>query len=169
MDINNDAPKRGRKKKNSGKETQHSVYVDPDLWEAADHLPTPRPDIIREALLNAVSFYESDLPKLKWQHEELIKQIQALQAQDAVILSRIEHLEAKVLFDTNEQDKEDARINSAINETLRMCKTFKKSMGYPQYSLLSELSGVEPAEIEVFLVDSKYKPSEDAVREFYQR
>ena len=61
-EVNN---RRGRKKKNTGRETQHVVYVDPDVWEAANDLPISRPDIIREALANAISFYKTDLPKLK--------------------------------------------------------------------------------------------------------
>src|SRR5665647_2358775 len=97
--------KRGRKQKLSSRDTQHSFYTDPDLWDAAGNLPIPRPDIIRDALLNAVSFYQSDLPKLKWQLEEIHAQKQALESKEAVILSRIEHLEAKAVVEVSDQQK----------------------------------------------------------------
>jgi hypothetical protein len=163
-EVNN---RRGRKKKNTGRETQHVVYVDPDVWEAANDLPISRPDIIREALANAISFYKTDLPKLKMQLGDIRTQIQSLQAKEAVILSRIEQLEAKAVFDINEQEKADELKEVAIKETLTMCRAFKKNMQYSHYTKLSELSGVEAAKIEVFLKDSKFRPSEEAVRVFY--
>lgn len=158
---------RGRKKKNTGRETQHIVYIDPDVWKAANDLPISRPDIIREALANAISFYQTDLPRLKMQLGEVRTQIQSLQAKEAVILSRIEQLEAKAVFDVNEQEKEAELKEIAVKETLTMCKAFKKDMRFSHYTKLSELSGVEAAKIEVFLKDSKFRPSEDAVRVFY--
>lgn len=158
---------KGRKKKNTGRETQHVVYVDPDVWEAAGDLPISRPDIVREAFANAISYYKSDLPKLKWQLEEIRKQIQSLQAKEAVILRRIEGLEAKAVIDINEQERAEELKEMAVKETLTMCKAFRKNMAFSHYTKLSELSGVEAAKIEVFLKDSKFRPSEEAVRVFY--
>jgi len=158
---------RGRKKKNTGRETQHAIYIDPDVWEAAGHLPESRPDIIRQAFLDKISYYQSDLPKLKWQLEDVRKQIQSFLATEAVIVSRIEQLESKAIFDVSEREKDAELKETAIKETLTMCRAFKKSMGYHHYSKLSELSGFEAARIEVFLKDSKFRPSEEAVRVFY--
>lgn len=158
---------KGRKKKNTGRETQHVVYVDPDVWEAAGDLPISRPDIVREAFANAISYYKSDLPKLKWQLEEIRKQIQSLQAKEAVILRRIEGLEAKAVIDINEQERAEELKEMAVKETLTMCKAFRKNMAFSHYSKLSELSGVEAAKIEVFLKDEKFRPNEDDIRVFY--
>lgn len=158
---------KGRKKKGTGRETQHVVYVDPDIWEAAGDLPISRPDIVREAFANAISYYKSDLPKLKWQLEEIRKQIQSLQAKEAVILRRIEGLEAKAVIDINEQERAEELKEMAVKETLTMCKAFRKNMAFSHYSKLSELSGVEAAKIEVFLKDEKFRPNEDDIRVFY--
>lgn len=166
-EVNNGRGRRGRKKKNTGRETQHVVYVDPDVWKAANDLPISRPDIIREALANAISFYQTDLPKLKMQLDDVRAQIQSLQAKEAVILSRIGQLESKAIFDINEQEKEAELKEIAVKETLTMCRAFKKDMQYSHYTKLSELSGFEAAKIEVFLKDSKFRPSEEAVRVFY--
>lgn len=163
-EVNNS---RGRKKKSTGRETQHVVYIDPDVWKAANDLPISRPDIIREALANAISFYQTDLPRLKMQLDEIRTQIQSLQAKEAVVLSRIEQLESKAIFDVTEKEKEAELKELAVKETLTMCRAFKKEMQYSHYTKLSELSGFEAAKIEVFLKDSKFRPSEEAVRVFY--
>ena len=159
--------KRGRKKKLSSRDTQHSFYADPDLWDAAGNLPIPRPDIIREALLNAVSFYQSDLPKLKWQLEEVRAQKHALEARESVIISRIEQFEANVVIEINDQQKALEAKEIAVTETLTMCRAFKKNMGYAHYAKLEELSGIDAARIEAFLKDTKFRPKEETVRVFY--
>jgi len=161
--------RRGRKRKNTGRETQHIVYVEPDVWDAADNLPESRQDIMREALLNKISYYHSDLPKLKWQLEEIRARIQSDLAKEAVIIRRIEQLEAKAVVELDEIRKADECLDIAIKETITMCKAFKKNMMYAHYAKLSELSGMDAAKIEVFLKDSKFRPSEEAVRVFYNR
>lgn len=165
----NDAPRRrGRPKKNPDTTTQHVIYMDPDLWDAAGDLPESRQDIAREAFLNKVSYYKSDLPKLKWQLEDVRMQIQSFLAKEAVILKRIEQLEAKAVIEVSETEKLNECKETAVAETLVMCKAFKKNMGYSHYAKLAELSGVEAAKIEVFLKDLKFRPSEEAVRIFYK-
>lgn len=159
--------KRGRKKTLSSRDTQHSFYADPDLWEAAGGLPIPRPEIIRAALLNAVSFYQSDLLKLKSQLEEVIKDKQALEAKEAVLRSRIAQFEANAVIEVNDQIKAEEAKEIAVTETLTMCKAFKKNMGYSHYSKLEELSGIDAARIEAFLKDTKFRPKEETVRVFY--
>lgn len=161
--------RRGRKKKNTGRETQHVIYMDPELWDAAGDLPETRQDIAREAFLNKVAYYHSDLPKLKWQLEEIRARIQSDMAKEAVILLRIEQLEAKAIIEVNDVQKAEDQINLVVKETLTMCKAFKKDMGFLQYTKLSDMSGVEAAKIEVFLKDAKFRPSEEAVRVFYSR
>lgn len=131
--------------------------------------PESRQDIAREAFLNKIAYYHSDLPKLKWQLEEIRARIQSDLAKEAVILRRIEQLEAKAVIEVNDVKKAEAQINVVVKETLTMCKAFKKDMGFLQYTKLSDLSGVDAAKIEVFLKDSKFRPSEEAVRVFYSR
>jgi hypothetical protein len=160
--------KRGRKKKLS-RETQHSVWVDPDLWEAADDLPIPRPDIIRTALLDAVAFYKTDLPKLKWELEKVREEKQSILSKEAVLIARIEQLEAKAVIEVEARHKAEESTELAVQETLTMCKAFKKKMGYIHFTKLEELSGVDAAKIEAFLKDTKFRPEEEAIRVFYNR
>jgi len=167
-DSNEVIKKRGRKKKLTT-ETQHSFYVDPNLWDAADALPVPRPDIIREALLNAVAFYKSDLPRLKWRLGEIGAERQRLDSEEAVILKRIEQLEANVIVEVDVKQKAEELKESAVRETLTMCKAFKKNMSFSHYAKLEELSGIDAPKIEAFLKDSKFRPAEEAVRLFYNR
>lgn len=164
-----DVKKRGRKKKNTGRETQHIIYMDPELWDAVGDLPESRQDIAREAFLNKLAYYTSELPKLRWQLEEIRARIQSEMAKEAVILQRIEQLEAKAVIEVNDVKQAEDQLNVVITETMTMCRAFKRNMGYLQYSKLSELSGVEAAKIEVFLKDFKFRPSEEAVRVFYSR
>lgn len=158
---------RGRKKKLT-RETAHNIYIDPDVWEAAGDLPVSRPDIIRQALVNAISFYKNDLPKLKYELSLEVEKLQTSEAKIAVLKSRIEQLEAKAVIEINEQEQKEERLEIAIKETLQMCKAFKKNMGFSHYAKLSELSGIEAPKIEVFLKDSKFRPSEDTLRVLYR-
>lgn len=98
-----ESKRRGRKKKLSSSETQHSVYIEQDLWDAAGSLPVSRPDIVRQAFLNAIAFYNDDLPKLCCKLEELRSQKQVIESKEAVILSRIEQLEAESMIAVNDQ------------------------------------------------------------------
>jgi len=166
-EINEVNKRRGRKRKLTSRETQHPVYVDPDVWDAAGDLPISRPDIIRAALANAISFYKDDLPKLKFQLEEVRAQILALQSKEAVIVARIEQLEAKAVVDVSAHAKAEEFKEIAVKETLTMCKAFKRNMGYSQYTKLEELSGVDAAKIEAFVIDNRFRPTEEAVRSFY--
>lgn len=163
--------KRGRPQRLSKSVTQHSIYVEPELWAAADNLPLSRPDIVRKALEDAVAFYQSDLEKLKSQHNEVQKQIMDLQAQDSVILERIEQLEAKAVYEEDEKQKAQDLIEMAVSETLTMCKAHKRSsafrIGFEQYQKLEQLSGVDAAKIETFLKDTKFRPVEETLRVFY--
>lgn len=169
--IDRSYKKRGRPSSLPKSVTQHSVYVEPDLWKAAESLPISRPEIMRKALEDAVAFYESDLEKLKSQHTELQKQIMDLQAQDAVILERIDQLEAKAVYEKGEKQKAQNLVDMAVSETLTMCKAHKRSsafrIGFEQYQKLEQLSGVDAAKIETFLKDNKFRPPEEAVRVFY--
>lgn len=164
----NSVKRRGRKRKNTGRETQHVAYVEPEIWDAADGLPIPRQDIIRQALVDAISFYKDDLPKLKYERAALMEEKQKLDSKISLIDRRIEQLEAKAVIEVNELQRANVQLEAAINETLVMCKAFKKDMEYGHYAKLSELSGLEAAKIEVFLKDSKFRPSEESVRIFYR-
>lgn len=169
--IDNSSKKRGRPQRLPKSVTQHSVYTEPELWEASGNLPISRPEIIRKALEDAVAFYQSDLEKLKSQHNELQKQIMNFQAQDAIIVERIEQLEAKAVYEEGEKQKAQDLVEMAVSETMTMCKAHKRSsafrIGFEQYQKLEQLSGVDAAKIETFLKDSKFRPAEETLRIFY--
>jgi len=159
--------KRGRPKKNSTRDTQHSIWLDPDLWEAAGSLPISRPDIVRNAFMNAISFYDSDLPKLRWQLEEIRVQKMDLEAKETVIINRIAELEEEVKLFSQIQENDITKKENAVNETLRLCNVFGKKMAHTQFSIISDVSGEDPAKIESFLKDHKFRPNEDEVRNFF--
>lgn len=169
--IDQSSKKRGRPQRLPKNVTQHSIYIDPVLWEASGNLPISRPEIIRKALEDAVAFYQSDLEKLKSQHRELQKKIMDQQAQDSVILERIDQLEAKAVYEEGEKQKAQELVEIAVSETLTMCKAHKRSsafrIGFEQYQKLEQLSGIDAAKIETFLKDNKFRPLEGAVRVFY--
>ena len=157
---------RGRKPKLTKNDVQRSIYIDHDLWEAAGSLPVPRPDIVKEAFMNAVSYYTSDLPKLRWQLEELQNQKAEIEAKEAVISARIEELEAADELSAIIQQKARNSKEDAVKETMRLCHVFKKKMNHVQFSIISGMTGVDAAKIEVFLVDKHFRPSENEVRGF---
>lgn len=158
--------KAGRPQKNSSKDVQRSFLVNPDLWDAADSLPIPRPDIIREALANAVSFYASDLQKLRWQLEEVQKEIQSKLAREHAILERIKQLEDALIVVESETVKAEVSKEQAVKETLHLTNVFSKRMTHEHFDIIAGLSGIDSAKIEVFLKDTKYRPSENDVRTF---
>jgi len=161
IDDTNKKRKAGRPKKLSSKDVQRSFQVDPDLWDAADDLPVPRPDIIRQALMNAVSFYASDLPKLRWQLEEVRAQIQSLVAKETIIDARIKELEGEVILIETTQKRHEETKEKAVSETLHLTKVFKKNMNHGHFDIIAELSGIDSAKIEVFLKDTRFSPSEE--------
>lgn len=166
LDDTNKKRKAGRPKKLSSKDVQRSFQVDPDLWDAADDLPVPRPDIIRQALMNAVSFYATDLPKLRWQREETRAQIQSLIAKETFLDARIKELEGEIVLIEATQQKHEEYREKAVTETLHLTKVFKKNMTHEHFDIIAGLSGIESAKIEVFLKDTRFRPSEEEVRTF---
>jgi hypothetical protein len=150
--------KKGRPKKLNN-EVHRSLYVDPDIWEAAGDLPVPRPDILREALINAISFYTSDLPKLRWQLSEIQAQKQTLEAKELAIIKRIEELEANVLLQEEQKIKSEESKVLAAKELVRLSSIFKREMTHEHFSIISNLSGLDAAMIAVFCEDTKFRPT----------
>ena len=157
---------RGRPKTHTSRDVQRGVYVDPDLWDAAGDLPVSRPDIIRDALLNAVSYYQSDLPKLRWQLEENNKRILNIESENKLLKNRIAELEEEEKMFAQVKQINEHKTEDAVNETLRLCRTFRKKIGHEQFSIISKLTGLDSAQIEVFVKDRKFNPTEDDVRLF---
>ena len=59
---------------NDDVKVQRSFYVLKWLWEAADGLPISRPEIITQALLNAVTAFKSEVPQLRYDVEQIDQQ-----------------------------------------------------------------------------------------------
>ncbi len=168
MIIDSEAKRRGRpKKKTTG--PQHVLYIEDNIWDELDNLPIPRQDVFRNAAINAIAFFKSDLPKLKFQREEKLAERMKIDAELAVIDARIKELEEAEEIASIVQQKTDKSKEAAISEMLRLCGIFKKKMTHEHFSIISKLSGVEPAQIEVFLQDKHYRPTEEDARAFLMR
>jgi predicted RNase H-like nuclease (RuvC/YqgF family) len=158
---------RGRPRVTSNRDVMRGVYIDPDLWDAAGDLPISRPDIVREAFRNAVSYYKTDLPKLEWQLEEKQNQMLKLENECAVLEKRIGELKEEEELFSQMQSIDINKLEDAVSETLRMCRVFKRNIGHEQFTIISKLSGCESASIEVFIKDHKFRPTEEDVRLFF--
>lgn len=154
---------------NDDVKVQRSFYVLKWLWEAADGLPISRPEIITQALLNAVTAFKSEVPQLRYDVEQIDKQIEALTAQKVAKLNRIAELEREEREHIQDVVKFEIGIQQAVLETMDLLRMFRKELGQVHYKRLETLSGVPATEIKDFLKERKFMPDEDEVRLFYMR
>lgn len=154
---------------NDDVKVQRSFYVLKWLWEAADGLPISRPEIITQALLNAVTAFKSEVPQLRYDVEQINQQIEALTAQKVAKLNRIAELEREEREHIQDVVKFEIGIQQAVLETMDLLRMFRKELGQVHYKRLETLSGVPATEIKDFLKERKFMPDEDEVRLFYMR
>lgn len=154
---------------NDDVKVQRSFYVLKWLWEAADGLPISRPEIITQALLNAVTAFKSEVPQLRYDVEQIDQQIEALTAQKVAKLNRIAELEREEREHIQDVVKFEIGIQQAVLETMDLLRMFRKELGQVHYKRLETLSGVPVIEIKDFLKEKKFMPDEDEVRLFYMR
>jgi len=154
---------------NDDVKVQRSFYVLKWLWEAADGLPISRPEIITQALLNAVTAFKSEVPQLRYDVEQIDQQIEALTAQKVAKLNRIAELEREEREHIQDVVKFEIGIQQAVLETMDLLRMFRKELGQVHYKRLETLSGVPATEIKDFLKERKFMPDEDEVRLFYMR
>lgn len=154
---------------NDDVKVQRSFYVLKWLWEAADGLPISRPEIITQALLNAVTAFKSEVPQLRYDVEQIDQQIEALTAQKVAKLNRIAELEREEREHIQDVVKFEIGIQQAVLETMDLLRMFRKELGQVHYKKLETLSGVPATEIKDFLKERKFMPDEDEVRLFYMR
>jgi len=148
---------------------QRSLQVPKDVWDAAKCIPGGRTKFIIEALAGAVNAYKSELPQLRLEVEELNNQISSLEALRSAKLSRISELEAEAEDNLKEAVKHQQNIEQAILETGRLLKSFRRNITKSHFHRLEELSGTPASDIEVFIKEYKYRPSEEQIREFFLR
>lgn len=154
---------------NDDVKVQRSFYVLKWLWEAADGLPISRPEIITQALLNAVTAFKSEVPQLRYDVEQIDQQIEALTAQKVAKLNRIAELEREEREHIQDVVKFEIGIQQAVLETMDLLRMFRKELGQVHYKRLETLSGVPAIEIKDFLKEKKFMPDEEEVRLFYMR
>ena len=135
----------------------------------ADGLPISRPEIITQALLNAVTAFKSEVPQLRYDVEQIDQQIEALTAQKVAKLNRIAELEREEREHIQDVVKFEIGIQQAVLETMDLLRMFRKELGQVHYKRLETLSGVPATEIKDFLKERKFMPDEDEVRLFYMR
>lgn len=154
---------------NDDVKVQRSFYVLKWLWEAADGLPISRPEIITQALLNAVTAFKSEVPQLRYDVEQIDQQIEALTAQKVAKINRIAELEREEREHIQDVVKFEIGIQQAVLETMDLLRMFRKELGQVHYKRLETLSGVPATEIKDFLKERKFMPDEGEVRLFYMR
>jgi len=148
---------------------QRSFYVPLWVWEAADNLPVSRPEIIIQALLNAVSAYKSEIPQLRYDVEQIDKQIESLLALKTAKLERINELEHEEVIHMMEASNSDIAVKQVIEETMSLATMLHRDMGPSHFKRLEKLSGTPAEEIKEFLKSKKFRPDEDEVRMFFMR
>jgi hypothetical protein len=148
---------------------QRSFYVQKYIWDAADGLPISRPEIITQALLNAITAYKSEAAQLRYDITNIDKQIETLLAQRTAKVNTLIEIEKA----ESEKAKNDAlsriAIEQAVVETMNLVDMFRKKMTPSHFKRLETISGIPAAEIKTFLEENDYSPETDKLRMFYQR
>ena len=106
---------------------------------------------------------------LRYDVEQIDKQIEALTAQKVAKLNRIAELEREEREHIQDVVKFEIGIQQAVLETMDLLRMFRKELGQVHYKRLETLSGVPATEIKDFLKERKFMPDEDEVRLFYMR
>ena len=155
--------------KSKSKTIQRSIQVPADIWDASKCIPGGRTKFIIESLASAINAYKTELPKLRMEVEELNIQICSMEALRSAKLSRIADLEAEAETDLKEAVMHQQNIEQAIIETFRLLKNFRRNITKSHFLRLEELSGTPACDIEVFIKEMKYRPTEEQIREFFLR
>lgn len=153
----------------SKKMIQRSIQVPEEIWEAAKCIPGGRTRYIINQLAEAVNSYKSELPKLRLEVEELQSQRYDIDAKISAKIMRIAELEAEVEVGFNEAVKQQQIIEQAITEAIRLIRSHRSDLTQYHYNRLSDLSGTPSKDIETFVKEHRYKPTEDQIREFFLR
>ena len=153
----------------AGVKIQRSFYVPKWLWDAAEKLPIARPEIITQALLNAVSAYKSEIPQLLYEADQLKKEIGEKEARIAAIYKRVEELRKQ----ESEGEKLEAMniiaAKQAIQETLSLQEMFRRDMNQTHFKRLESLSNIPSKEIKAFLNEKNFSATEGELTLFYMR
>lgn len=146
---------------------QRSIQIEKWIWDAAEHLPESRSSIIRNALLDKVTAYKSEIPQLQDDVRKIDEQFEILQAQRAAKLHRIMELEAQA--NKQQEEAQLAKINrdQAVVETMNILELHRRNMGAHHFKRLEQLTGIAAKDIKAFVTEHKFRPSEEEVRFFY--
>lgn len=146
---------------------QRSFQIEKWIWDAAEHLPESRSSIIRNALLDKITAYKSEIPQLQDDIRKIDEQLEILQAQRAAKLHRLKELEAQA--SKQQEEAQLAKINreQAVVETMNILELHRRNMGAHHFKRLEQLTGIPAKDIKAFITEHKYRPSEEEVRFFY--
>ena len=148
---------------------QRSIQVPKDIWDAAKCIPGGRTKFIIGQLASAVDANKSEIPKLRMEIEMHLEDIQRLEALVSAKTSRIMVLESEQENNFNEAIMIQTNIEQAVIETMRLIKEFRKELSRAHYKRLSDLSRTPIGDIESFIKEMKYRPTETQIREFFLR
>lgn len=148
---------------------QRSIQVPEDIWTAAKCIPGGRTKFIIDALAGAVDANKSEIPKLRMEIEMHLEDIRRLEALVSAKTARITALESEQENNLNEVIRIQTNIEQAVIETVRLLKEFRRDLSKSHYKRLSELSGTPSQDIESFIKEHKYRPTENQIREFFLR
>jgi chromosome segregation ATPase len=155
--------------KHAVRKVQRSIQVPEDIWEAGACIPGGRTKFIIEAMANEVAARKSELPKLRMELEKDYSDLHQLQSSISAKESRIAELVAEQENELKEAIRIQGDIEQAVIETGRLLKDFRKGLTHAHYRRLSDLSGTPALHIEAFIKETKYRPSEEQIREFFLR
>jgi len=146
---------------------QRSFYVPKWLWDAANELKISRAEIIRDALLNAVTAYKSEIPQIEHDIQEINKEVESLQAQKCAKVHYLAILKNKAQQAATDVQLAQINRDQAVVELMQYLDRFFRDMGAHHFKRLEELSGVPAGDIKNFVAEHKYTPSEDEIRNFF--
>lgn len=148
---------------------QRSIQVPKDIWVASGCIPGGRTKYIIESLANAIDARKSELPKLRLEVAEHLADRQRLDAIISAKNARIAELEAAQENEIRDAIQIQRNVEQAVIETMRLLKDFRRDLTKSHYRRLSDLSGTPAIDIEEFIKEYKYRPSEEQIREFFLR
>jgi len=168
-DIQVDEVVKKQLKKEDPSIIQRSIQVPKDIWSAADYIPEGRTQFIIDCLANRIAADKSELPKLRLEVEEHKSELRKIESMISAKEKRITELEGVQENEVQEAVRLQNNIEQAVVGTQNLLKEFRKNLSKAHFKRLSDLSGTPVSEIESFIKEHKYRPTEIEIREFFLR
>jgi len=147
---------------------QRPIWVEKCIWDAAGKIKgITRPQIIRNALLEAILDSQTEIPQIEEEIRKLDEEIEERRVLKNAKLHILEELRSRKIEAEKNAQLEKINKSQAVEELMRFLEMFFREMGMHHFYRLEELSGVPAKEIKKFVESKNYTPSREEIQNFF--